>query len=141
MSELRVATHIRGHVASCNGKVELVKARAEQCSVGGSENCLNVQELQAKAEEIRRLKEERLQTFQRDVKERVKRRERTRQKQLLKSASRHVLKEKPPSASIPEIQRKVGPILDVDPQVVHLCHIHDNREDLLLYVRSQQWWW
>ena len=114
MSELRVATHIRGHVASCNGKVELVKARAEQCSLGVSENYLSVQELQAKAEEVRRLKEERLRIFQRDVKERVKRRERTRQKQLLESASRHVLKQKHPSTSIPGIQRKVGPILHVE---------------------------
>ena len=107
MSEIRVVTHLRGHMASCNGRVELVEVRAEQCSLRGSESCLDIQKLQAKAEEIRKLKEERLRTFQRDVQERVQRRERTRQKQLLEATSRHVLKEQRPKAKTPGVRRKV----------------------------------
>lgn len=103
---LRVGTHLRGHVASCNGRVELVRARAEPHSQQDGESCFETQELQARAEEIRKQKEERLLTFQRDVKERVQRRERARQKQLSEAASKPVLKEKQPSARAPGVRRR-----------------------------------
>lgn len=107
MSRLRVEAHLRGHVASCNGRVELVKARAELNSTQDCRSFSEAQELQARAEEARRQKEERLLSFQRTVKERVQRRERARQKQLSEVASKHVLKKKRSNLSCPGIRVKV----------------------------------
>lgn len=96
---LRVEPHIRGHIASCNGRVELVKTRVESYTVNDDAVALNAQELQARAEEARRLKEERLLAFQRDVKERVRRKERARLKQISETANTHHLT-KEPSAEV-----------------------------------------
>lgn len=101
MSRLCVETHLRGHVASCNGRVELVKARVEPHSTRDYGSCSEAQELQAKAEEAQRQKEERLLNFQRAVKERVQRRERARQKQLSEASK---FRSKRPC---PVIRRKV----------------------------------
>lgn len=95
-------THLRGHVASCNGRVELVKARVEPHSTRDYGSCPEAQELQARAEEAQREKEERLLNFQRAVKERVQRRERARQKQMSETESK--CKSKRPC---PVIRRKV----------------------------------
>ena len=94
MSRLRVEAHLRGHVALCNGRVELVGARVEPYSLRDGESCAEAQELQTRAEETRREKEERLLAFQRDVRERVQRRERARQQQLSEAASRHTVRER-----------------------------------------------
>ena len=104
MNRLRIEGHPRGHIASCNGRVELVKARVEPHSLRESVSSLDLQELQARAEETRRRKEECLQAFQRDVRERVKRKERARLKQLSDTANRHSLRQKGPN---PGVQRMV----------------------------------
>lgn len=96
---LRVEAHIRGHVASCNGRVELVRARAEHHSLSVDQSPVDPLELQARAEQRRRQKEERLLAFQRDVKERVRRKELARQKQLSETVHSHPQKEKRPTIS------------------------------------------
>ena len=81
-------------MASCNGRVELVRARAEPHSLSEGASSVDPQELQDRAEETRRSKEEKLLAFQRGVKERVRRKERARQKQLSETVHRHALEEK-----------------------------------------------
>ena len=51
---LRVQPHIRGHIASCNGRVELVKTQVESYPMGGDVIALDTQELQARGEESMR---------------------------------------------------------------------------------------
>ena len=80
MSVLRVEAHPRGHVAPCNGKVALVGARVESHSPVYAENHL-ASEQQAREEDVRREKTRRLQAFQREVRERVQRKERSRHQQ------------------------------------------------------------
>ena len=91
-SSLRLEPHLRGHVAACNGRVELVRARAELCSLEDDVILSDGGEVQAREEEARRLKEERLLAFQRDVRERVRRRERARVQQLSEAATRDSMK-------------------------------------------------
>ena len=88
---LRAEPHLRGHVAACNGRVELVRARAELCSPQDAIIPPDSREIQAKAEERERRKEEQLLAFQRSVRERVQRKERARLQQLSETANRHSL--------------------------------------------------
>ncbi|CAI8019237.1 hypothetical protein GBAR_LOCUS11581 [Geodia barretti] len=101
---LRVQPHIRGHIASCNGRVELVKTQVESYQMGGDVIALDTQELQARGEETRRMKEERLLAFQRDVKERVRRKERARLNKLpqhQREEKSHVAKSSPQPLFLP----------------------------------------
>lgn len=73
-STLRVIPHPRGHIASCNGAVDLVQARAERyqdAPWGGREVALLVETRGERERE--KMKE--LVHFRSQVKERVKRRE------------------------------------------------------------------
>ena len=85
---LRVERHPRGHVASCNGRVELVHARAEVCRLPVGE----ASEMAALVENVEKVEREKkcetLRSFQRDVRRRVGQRERSRQRQLAASSSR-----------------------------------------------------
>ena len=72
--------HLRGHVAPCNGRVELVGARVEPHSPGDARSHL-ASEQQAREEDIRREKARILQAFQREVRERVQRKERAKYQQ------------------------------------------------------------
>ena len=101
---VRIEGHLRGHVASCNGRVELVGAIVEPHSCQDSVSSLNLRELQARSEETRRRKKERLLAFQKDVKERVRRREQDRLRQLSDTANRQPLK---PKRLTPGTRRKV----------------------------------
>lgn len=74
-STLRVIPHPRGHIASCNGAVDLVQARAERyqdAPWGGREVALLV-ETRGEREREKKMKE--LVHFRSQVKERVKKRE------------------------------------------------------------------
>ena len=74
-STLRVVSHPRGHIASCNGAVSLVQARAERyqdAPRGGREVAMLVE---ARGEREREKKIEELAHFRSRVKERVRRRE------------------------------------------------------------------
>lgn len=130
MSRLCVETHLRGHVASCNGRIELVKARVEPHSSRDYGNFREAQELQARAEEAQRQKEERLLNFQRAVKVRVQRRERARQKQLSEAESK--FKSKRPC---PVIRRKV---LHKSSRVVTVVISGNYREEVQLSVREKR---
>ena len=90
---LRVEAHPRGHVAACNGRVELVGARVEPCLLADGGSYPPAQEMQAKTEEMKREKESRLLAFQREVRERVQRRERARQQQLSEAVRQRAWKE------------------------------------------------
>lgn len=90
---LRVEAHPRGHVAACNGRVELVGARVEPYLLADGGSHLQAQEMQARAEEMRRERESRLLAFQREVRERVQRRERAKQQQLSEAVHQPALKE------------------------------------------------
>lgn len=83
MTSLRVERHPRGHVASCNGQVELLSTRVESCfnhSPGNaSQTALLVETLSRKERER---KAQQLETFQKRVKHRVTQRERERQREI-----------------------------------------------------------
>ena len=111
---LRVQPHIRGHIASCNGRVELVKTQVESYPMGGDVIALDTQELQARGEETRRMKEERLLAFQRDVKERVRRKERARLNKVSETANTHHIKKETRSSSAkrrPLMQGRGTPVI------------------------------
>lgn len=103
---LRVEAHPRGHVAACNGRVELVGARVEPYLVQDGGSHLQAQEVQTQAEEMRRERESRLLAFQREVRERVQRRERARQQQLSEAVRQRAWKETQGSTTLKK-RRKV----------------------------------
>ena len=115
---LRVQPHIRGHIAPCNGRVELVKTRVEPYSLRDDVMALDTRELQARAEEARRQKEAGLLSFQRDVRERVKRKERARLKQVSESANIHQLK-KETSCSL--VQGRGTPVISEEVAATEQC--------------------
>ena len=90
MSSVRVEPHPRGHIASCNGRVELVQARVEACKEPGGQ----AREVALREEVIRQEEQEKktkkLVAFQHQVKERVLRRERSKQQQLVAESSQAV---------------------------------------------------
>ena len=86
MSVLRANRHPRGHIAHCNGKIELVKARVEQCveSPGNAVKMACLVEANCREEVTR--KAHKLLIFQRDVKDRVRMHERARQQRAVSSS-------------------------------------------------------
>ncbi len=85
-SSLRVARHPRGHVAGCNGRVELLSAKVEPCREREEDAVKMAALAEARGREERERREKRLQSFQREVRERVRRREKRRQLQVAASA-------------------------------------------------------
>ena len=82
MTSLRVERHPRGHIASCNGKVELLNTRVVSCSDpsgNAAENAL-MMDVWARREKERKAQE--LESFQRRVKHRVSQREREKQREM-----------------------------------------------------------
>lgn len=82
---LRVESHPRGHVAPCNGRVELVNARVEQCADLSGDNKEVAAATEAWGRAQRERKAERLHRFQREVRARVRERERERRQRELAS--------------------------------------------------------
>lgn len=87
---VRVERHPRGHIASCNGRVELVNARAEVCPASCGEASDRAAWVDGVEKEERQRKTEMLRSFQRDVKRRVALREQAKQRQIAASCH-HVL--------------------------------------------------
>ena len=82
MTSLRVERHPRGHVASCNGRVELLNTRVVSCtdpSENAAENAL-MMDVWGRREKERKAQE--LESFQRRVKHRVSQREREKQREM-----------------------------------------------------------
>ena len=79
---LRVERHPRGHIASCNGRVELVNARAEVCRVPCREASDMAAWVDGVEKEERQRKIKMLRSFQRDVKRRVALQEQAKQRQI-----------------------------------------------------------
>ena len=84
MASLRVERHPRGHIAACNGRLEIVNARVESCTTNyrpgnASENA---QKFDTWARRERERKAYQLESFQRRVKHRVCQRERERQREI-----------------------------------------------------------
>ena len=81
-ASLRVERHPRGHIASCNGKVELLKTKVVSCtdpSRNAAENAL-LMDVLARREKERKAQE--LENFQKRVKHRVSQREREKQQEI-----------------------------------------------------------
>ena len=90
MSSVRVEPHLRGHIASCNGRLELVQARVEASrEPGGWAREVALKEEVTRQEEQDK-KAKRLLTFQHQVKQRVLQRERSKQQQLAAQSSQAV---------------------------------------------------
>lgn len=83
MASLRVERHPRGHIAACNGRVEILNTRVESCTNyrlgNASENALK---FDAWARRENERKAYQLENFQRRVKHRVCQRERERQREI-----------------------------------------------------------
>ena len=94
MASLRVERHPRGHVASCNGRVELLNTRVESYAkeslVNASENALMVDVLTKREKEK---KAHQLESFQKRLKQRVCQRERERQREIATVSSQLVQSE------------------------------------------------
>ncbi len=81
-ASLRVERHPRGHVASCNGRVELLNTRVVSCtdpSTKATENAL-LMDVLARREKERKAQE--LESFQKRVKHRVSQREKEKQREI-----------------------------------------------------------
>ena len=91
MASLRVERHPRGHVASCNGRVELLNPRVESCinesPSNAAENALMIEVWTQR--EVER-KANQLESFQKRVKNRVCQRERERQREIATVSSQLV---------------------------------------------------
>lgn len=94
MASLRVERHPRGHIAACNGRVELLNTRVESYSENrpgnASENALKV-DAWTRSENER--KAHQLESFQRRVKYRVFQRERERQREIATVSTELVMSE------------------------------------------------
>ena len=81
-ASLRVERHPRGHIASCNGRVELLNTRVVSCtdpSRKATEKAL-LMDVLARREKERKAQE--LENFQKRVKHRVSQREREKQQEI-----------------------------------------------------------
>ena len=81
-ASLRVERHPRGHIASCNGRVELLNTKVVSCtdpSRNAAENAL-LMDVLGRREKERKAQE--LESFQRRVKHRVSQREREKQQEI-----------------------------------------------------------
>ena len=79
---LKIQPHIRGHVSSCNGRVDLVGVKVEQCQEH-IQNASNIAtEVEAQVQRERERKKIELAKFQKRVKQRAFEWERTKQLQL-----------------------------------------------------------
>lgn len=79
---LKIQPHIRGHVSSCNGRVDLVGAKVEQCQdhIQSASNVAS--EIETQLQREREKKKKGLAKFQKRVKQRAFEWERTKQLQL-----------------------------------------------------------
>ena len=81
-ASLRVERHPRGHIASCNGRVELLNTKVVSCtdpSRNAAENAL-LMDVLGRREKERKAQE--LESFQKRVKYRVSQREREKQREI-----------------------------------------------------------
>ena len=83
MASLRVERHPRGHIAACNGRLEILNTRVESCTNYRPGNASeNAQKFDACARRERERKAYQLESFQKRVKHRVCQRERERQREI-----------------------------------------------------------
>ena len=83
MASLRVERHLRGHIAACNGKVELLNTKVEPCvdsRPGNASEAALIVDLWARREKER--KAHQLESFQKRVRHRVSQREKERQREI-----------------------------------------------------------
>ncbi len=79
---LKIEPHIRGHIAGCNGRVDRVGAKAEQCR-DNPQNATHMAALmETQARENRERKRQELELFKRRVRQRSTEWERTKQRQI-----------------------------------------------------------
>ena len=92
---LKIEPHIRGHIASCNGRVDRVGAKAEQC--GDHSHDYNASDMAALVDaQVRRGRERKrqeLEKFKRRVKQRAVAWERTKQLQMAATTTEIVTSE------------------------------------------------
>ena len=82
MASLRVERHPRGHVASCNGKVELLSTRVVSCTDPSGNAAENAVMMDVWTRREKERKAQQLESFQRRVKHRVSQREREKQREM-----------------------------------------------------------
>ena len=83
MASLKVESHPRGHIAACNGKVELLNTKIEPCvgnRLGNASEAALIVDLWTRREKER--KAQQLESFQKKVRHRVTQRERERQREI-----------------------------------------------------------
>ena len=90
MSSLRVERHPRGHVASCNGRVELLNTRVEPYKALSGEASENATMMDMLAKKERERKAHQLESFQKRVKHRVFQREREKQLEMATASTQVV---------------------------------------------------
>lgn len=130
-SSLRVSRHPRGHVAQCNGRLELVSARVEQCKVGEGDAVTRAALAEARGRDERERKERRLQSFQREVRERVRKREKHKLLQVAAKSEEVVLSEQraaQKAVTLEAQRRKVSDLVfDVRVRSIQLKHSNVNQ--------------
>ncbi len=90
---LKIEPHIRGHIAGCNGRVDRVGAKAEQCR-DIPQNATHMAALmETQDREDRERKRQELELFKRRVKQRATEWERTKQQQIAVSSTETVASE------------------------------------------------
>ena len=83
MASLRVERHPRGHIAACNGRLEILNTRVESCTNYRLGKALeNAQKFDEWARREKERKTYQLESFQRKVKHRVCQRERERLREI-----------------------------------------------------------
>lgn len=92
-STLRVDPHLRGHIAWCNGSVEKVGAKAEQCRSTPQNATEEAALIEARAKQDRDRKNKELENFRRRVKQRAAEWERTKKQQLAINTTQTVASE------------------------------------------------
>ena len=109
MASLRVERHPRGHVASCNGRVELLNTRVVSC-IDSSESAADnahVMEVWSRREKER--KDHQLESFQKRLKHRVIQREREKQREIAHKSTELVQSEQRATEKAVNLDRiKVG---------------------------------
>ncbi len=92
-STLRVEPHIRGHVAWCNGSVEDVGVKVEQCKNNPQSASEVAALMSARAEQDRDRKKKELERFRRRVKQRATEWERLKKQQLAVNTTQTIASE------------------------------------------------
>ena len=88
-TSLKVTPHPRGHIASCNGRVEKIEAWVEPVDIASCSTCAShrASQVQSLVQHERERKLAELARFRKDVKKRVRQVEKAKERKLLTEAT------------------------------------------------------